>query len=175
MIPNGRAKGHRPSEFEPHALARGTRHEMEHTTSKRVAQRIAMDHLIEDPAYYRKLAKMERGRPAMAKRYVKRSGRHWVVVDRNGRVISRHRTKRSALNATYTITPRRRRRHHEPEGELEWRARQRRGRIMRRRTFEEIEEEARERGARNPRAVAGAAYWRTVRAKYKRGHRRSAR
>ena len=38
----------------------GTKHEMEHTTSKKVARRIAMDHLREDPKYYSHLERMER-------------------------------------------------------------------------------------------------------------------
>lgn len=36
-------------------LARGIKHEMEHTSSKNVAKEIAMDHLYEDPKYYTKL------------------------------------------------------------------------------------------------------------------------
>lgn len=55
-IPNGRAKGRRPGEFDPVQLRRGTKVEMEHTTDRRLAQRIAMDHLVEDPLYYVKLA-----------------------------------------------------------------------------------------------------------------------
>lgn len=41
-------------------LARGTKHEMEHTTSRRVARQIALDHLAETPDYYRRLEKMEK-------------------------------------------------------------------------------------------------------------------
>lgn len=61
-IRGGLASGRRPSDFNKVQLARGTKVEREHTTSKRVAREIAMDHLTEDPHYYRKLAKMERGR-----------------------------------------------------------------------------------------------------------------
>jgi hypothetical protein len=57
-IPNGRSKGRRPSDFDPIQLAVGTKVEMEHTTDRRVAQRIAMDHLTEDRNYYKKLAKI---------------------------------------------------------------------------------------------------------------------
>jgi len=42
-------------------LAIGTKHELEHTRSRAVAQEIAMDHLAEDPDYYVKLERMERG------------------------------------------------------------------------------------------------------------------
>lgn len=55
-IPNGRSKGHRASEFDPKQLRRGMHVEMEHTTDPKIAQRIAMDHLVEDPKYYVKLA-----------------------------------------------------------------------------------------------------------------------
>lgn len=51
-IPGGPAAGMSPAEFEPDALARGTEHEKEHTTDPAIAQEIAMDHLVEDPAYY---------------------------------------------------------------------------------------------------------------------------
>lgn len=59
-IPDGRSKGRHPSEFDPVQLRRGTKVEMEHTTDRRVAQRIAMDHLVEDPLYYVKLALVHR-------------------------------------------------------------------------------------------------------------------
>ena len=38
----------------------GTQHELEHTSSRKVAKRIAQDHLREDPKYYAHLTKMER-------------------------------------------------------------------------------------------------------------------
>lgn len=57
-IPDGRAKGRHPSEFDPEQLRVGAKHEMEHTTSKRLARQIAMDHLVEDPLYYVKLARV---------------------------------------------------------------------------------------------------------------------
>jgi hypothetical protein len=61
-IPGGLAAGKRPSDFPKAALAEGVRVEMEHTTSKRVATEIAMDHLTEDLNYYKKLRKIERHR-----------------------------------------------------------------------------------------------------------------
>lgn len=60
QIPGGLSSGKSPSDFDPKALAQGTKVEMEHTTSKKVAQEICMDHLTEDPSYYTKLAKMEK-------------------------------------------------------------------------------------------------------------------
>jgi len=65
----GKAHGMKPSQFNARQLQRGTRVEMEHTRSKRLAREIAMDHLVEDPSYYRKLAKFhldgydQNGRP----------------------------------------------------------------------------------------------------------------
>lgn len=50
---------------------------------------------------------------------------------------------------------------------LTFRERQRRGAIMHPSTFAEIEREAAAGGARDPRAVAGAAYWKTLAAKYR--------
>jgi hypothetical protein len=40
-------------------LKKGIQVEMEHTTNIKVAREIALDHLLEDPNYYTKLAKME--------------------------------------------------------------------------------------------------------------------
>ena len=60
-----------------------------------------------------------------------------------------------------------------PKKVLEWRERQTPGRIMRPETFQRIVREAEKRGARDPEAVAGAAYWRTVRAKYRERRRGS--
>jgi len=54
--------GMKPSDFDRVALAEGTKIEMEHTDSARSAQRIAMDHLVEDPEYYLKLRAVE-GKP----------------------------------------------------------------------------------------------------------------
>jgi hypothetical protein len=55
-LPNGRAKGRHPREFDPVQLRRGIQVEMEHTRDPKIAERIAMDHLVEDPLYYVKLA-----------------------------------------------------------------------------------------------------------------------
>lgn len=50
---------------------------------------------------------------------------------------------------------------------LAWRSRQERGEIMRPSTFEAIKRKAAQAGATSPEAVAGAAYWKTARAKYR--------
>jgi hypothetical protein len=43
------------NQFDPKELAAGTKIEHEHTQDDRLAQKIAMDHLGEDPHYYAKL------------------------------------------------------------------------------------------------------------------------
>ena len=60
MIPGGLADKASPREFDPKALAKGIKVELEHTSSAKIAQEIAMDHLTEDPRYYDKLEKMEK-------------------------------------------------------------------------------------------------------------------
>lgn len=57
FLKGGRADKRRPHEFNPVQLRIGTKHEMEHTSDRCVAMRIAMDHLAEDPNYYVKLKK----------------------------------------------------------------------------------------------------------------------
>lgn len=57
-IPGGRAAGRNPVDFDRDQLAFGTHVELEHTGDPRIAREIAMDHLIEDPMYYRKLAQV---------------------------------------------------------------------------------------------------------------------
>jgi len=59
-IPGGLAAGKKPSQFNAKSLAQGRRVEREHTTSNEIATEISMDHLTEDPHYYRKLVKMEK-------------------------------------------------------------------------------------------------------------------
>lgn len=46
-------------DVDPRQLQIGIRSEMEHTTSKKIATKIALDHLTEIPDYYTRLQKME--------------------------------------------------------------------------------------------------------------------
>jgi len=55
----GRFKESPPEEIDEEELKKGTKVEMEHTTSEALAKRIALDHLAELPDYYTRLAKME--------------------------------------------------------------------------------------------------------------------
>ncbi len=56
-LKGGKAAGMRSSSFNQRQLQIGAKHEMEHTSDRCVAMRIAMDHLAEDPDYYIKLRK----------------------------------------------------------------------------------------------------------------------
>jgi hypothetical protein len=55
-------RGFTKADADPGQLRKGIKHELEHTDSRKVAERIALDHLAEDPAYYTHLDKMERMR-----------------------------------------------------------------------------------------------------------------
>ena len=55
----GRSKCRNANSFNKRWLKIGTDIELEHTKSRRLAQRIAMDHLVEHPEYYKELVKME--------------------------------------------------------------------------------------------------------------------
>lgn len=60
-LPGGLATGRTADEFDVAQLAAGIRVEMEHTDDPKVAKEIAMDHLTEDPRYYEKLKRIEKG------------------------------------------------------------------------------------------------------------------
>jgi hypothetical protein len=92
--------------------------------------------------------------------HVHKMGKRWVVRDRKGRIVSSHHSR------AHAEASREHRLHSKKE--LAWRAHQRPGSIMHRKTFEEIERKSKKGHYRNPRAVAGAAYWRTEHAKYRR-------
>lgn len=61
MIKGGKADSMDPSDFDRKQLEVGIKHELEHTGDKDLAKEIAMDHLAEDPMYYQKLKKIEKG------------------------------------------------------------------------------------------------------------------
>lgn len=56
----GKADKLKPSDFDKKQLAQGTKHELEHTDDRALAQEIAMDHLSEDGDYYKKLKRVEK-------------------------------------------------------------------------------------------------------------------
>lgn len=58
-LPGGLADEKSVKDFDPKALKDGTQIELEHTTDKELAREIAMDHLTEDPDYYKKLRIIE--------------------------------------------------------------------------------------------------------------------
>ncbi len=57
-----------------------------------------------------------------------------------------------------------------PKKQLKWRERQAPRAIMKPSTFAKIEREAKAGGAKNPEAVAGKAYWQTMKARYAASH-----
>ena len=59
-IEGGLADNEKSSSFDPEQLDAGIRVELEHTTDKSIAKEIAMDHLSEDPDYYKKLKTIEK-------------------------------------------------------------------------------------------------------------------
>jgi len=87
-LPGGKADKRKPSDFDAGQLARGTKHELEHTKDRALAREIAMDHLAEDPDYYSKLDLIEKARAlpvgTVRKRadgtYIKRGKGKWEKV-----------------------------------------------------------------------------------------------
>lgn len=59
-IKGGLADKRRPEDFDQRQLRIGIKIEREHTSNRRIAMEIAMDHLSEDPNYYKKLRKIEK-------------------------------------------------------------------------------------------------------------------
>lgn len=60
-LEGGKADRKKPSDFNTAQLAKGRAHEHEHTKEGPLATEIAMDHLAEDPRYYDKVDKIEKG------------------------------------------------------------------------------------------------------------------
>lgn len=60
-LPGGLADKIPKSSFDPKAVAQGKKVELEHTRDEELAAEIARDHIAEDPRYYEKLKKMEKG------------------------------------------------------------------------------------------------------------------
>lgn len=61
LSPESIAKKHKCSvDHIMSQLEMGIKVEQEHTSNKKVAEKIALGHLVEDPYYYDKLAEMER-------------------------------------------------------------------------------------------------------------------
>lgn len=61
LLPGGKADNLPDRDFSAPALAEGAKHEHEHTRDDQVAKEIAKDHLQEDPLYYEKIEKIEKG------------------------------------------------------------------------------------------------------------------
>jgi hypothetical protein len=59
-LPGGLADKKTPADFDPAALSKGIKVELEHVDDRALAMEIAMDHLTEDKSYYDKLEKIEK-------------------------------------------------------------------------------------------------------------------
>ena len=59
VLPGGPADNISDDKFNAEALAKGIKHEMEHTENEQVAKEIAKDHLTESADYYDKLEEMK--------------------------------------------------------------------------------------------------------------------
>lgn len=78
-VPGGLSSGKSPKDFDQQKLADGIKVEMEHTTDKDIAQEIAMDHLSEDPDYYKKLKAIEAKKSEpLSKPYASEAQRRWA-------------------------------------------------------------------------------------------------
>ena len=104
----GGAGDNKPDEmFSESELSRGTKHEMEHTSNRNIAKEIAKDHLSEDPEYYKKLERMEKG--YMAKKYyAEQSGVdtaakasastfNWLMDDGRAKTVDMKKDRRDKL------------------------------------------------------------------------------
>jgi 2'-5' RNA ligase len=74
-VSGGLADDKKPDEFPTGTLRQGRKVELEHTNSRGLATEIAMDHLTEDPSYYKKLKQVEEGSLAKAAAVVVMKGR----------------------------------------------------------------------------------------------------
>jgi hypothetical protein len=59
FMKDGESGGKEPKNIPDGAIQKGTDVEMEHTSDKNIARKIALDHLAEFPDYYDRLEKME--------------------------------------------------------------------------------------------------------------------
>lgn len=96
----GKSRGVALSSLPKRELKRGIEHEREHIGNRYVAQRIAADHLVEDPAYYTHLDAMERqqnpvGHAALSLAEIKR----WEHLAASSGVSEVARSRRGFLTA----------------------------------------------------------------------------
>jgi len=95
LIPGGLAKGKSLQDIANHhktdidtiksALKQGIKIESEHTTDKKIAAEIALDHIWEDPEYYNKLSKIEeiRIKSANNPEYFPKDESWYTIVNNN--------------------------------------------------------------------------------------------
>jgi len=101
-IPGGMAKDKKPEDFDPDALAKGQKVEMEHTDDPNVALEITMDHLMESDKYYTELEKMENKLEKKAHDLADRFIREGMGGDPEKRLAQRYLSKKAATIQTDT-------------------------------------------------------------------------
>ena len=77
--------------INPRDVQIGTKHEMEHTKDRKVAKKIALDHLKEHPLYYRVLPQAEE---TMS-----------LLEDKNKKLVAKKKHKRNQRGGTMGIAP----------------------------------------------------------------------
>ncbi len=63
LLPGGKGDDLDDEDVDQDELMKGLEVEMEHTTNKKIAREIALDHLAEDPKYYTKLERIHKENP----------------------------------------------------------------------------------------------------------------
>jgi hypothetical protein len=100
-IPGGLADKKSPEDFDQEQLAAGIQVELEHTSDSNIAREIAMDHLTEDPNYYKKLKTIEKSEQPQFKRGDVVHLSHGVTdLERGGTKVDR--TKKYVVHGTGT-------------------------------------------------------------------------
>jgi Protein of unknown function (DUF5661) len=68
LLPGGKGDDLDEEDVDPKEYEMGLQVEMEHTTNKKIAREITLDHLAEDPQYYTKLKTIHKENPKRTKR-----------------------------------------------------------------------------------------------------------
>jgi len=87
-------------------LKQGIKVEMEHTDDMDIAKKIALDHLAEDPHYYTKLAKMEKGENAEEEGELMKHMKQKGMISKDAKVtLPKHETEEEEDNSPFYYDP----------------------------------------------------------------------
>jgi hypothetical protein len=78
LLPGGKGDDLEEKDVDPEEFEMGIQVESEHTTNKKIAREIALDHLAEDPKYYTKLKMLHKDNPRKASK--KKNKKLWGTV-----------------------------------------------------------------------------------------------